>query len=142
LETEKGLWQDLVKAKYLQNKNVGTVNNRIDDSPVWKDLLKVKHVYLAGRQVNVRNGKSVLFWRDIWLDDRPLCLVTPTLFDLCVDKDTTVFTFLVKGGQLEFTRWLPPFLFEQWVSIVNLAFQFNFQNANDVISWKWGEENL
>jgi hypothetical protein len=108
LETEKGLWQDLVKAKYLQNKNVGTVNNRIDDSPVWKDLLKVKHVYLAGRQVNVRNGKSVLFWRDIWLDDRPLCLVTPTLFDLCVDRDITIFTFLVKGGQLDFTRWLPP----------------------------------
>jgi hypothetical protein len=40
LEKEKGLWQELVKAKYLQNKTISVVTHRLDDSPVWQDLLK------------------------------------------------------------------------------------------------------
>ena len=33
----------------------------------------------------------------------------------------------------------PSFLFDQWVSIVNLAFSYNFENSSDVISWSWGK---
>lgn len=42
LENEKGIWQDIVKAKYLIKSEVGNVSHKIDDSPVWSDLLKVK----------------------------------------------------------------------------------------------------
>ena len=48
-------------------KVIGTIKNRLDDSPVWSDLLKIRHVYLANRKITVNNGLSTLFWEDSWL---------------------------------------------------------------------------
>jgi hypothetical protein len=60
LEKENGLWQDLVKAKYLQNKNISTVTHRLDDSPAWHDLLKIKNIYLRGRKIETKKGRPNL----------------------------------------------------------------------------------
>jgi hypothetical protein len=50
----------------------------------------------------------------------------------------TVYQFLVCGGQLKFTRWLPPVLFKQWVDVVEKAFKFQFHDIDDTVKWKWG----
>ena len=42
LDKESGIWQDLVTTKYLRNRVIGNVQPRLHDSPIWKDLLKVK----------------------------------------------------------------------------------------------------
>jgi hypothetical protein len=63
--------------------------------------------------------------------------VAPVLFDLCEEKEITVYNFLVKGGDLSFSRWLVPLLFEHWMEIVDKAFQFNYQNVGDIVSWRW-----
>jgi hypothetical protein len=97
LEKENGLWQEL-KAKYLQNKTISTVTHMLDDSPVWQDLLKIKSIYLRGRKIETKKGDLTLFWLDPWLYDRPICLVAPVLFDLCEEKEITVYNFLVRGG--------------------------------------------
>jgi hypothetical protein len=64
LQNEKGLWQDIVRAKYLRTSEVGNVVHKLDDSPIWCDLLKVKNLYLRGRSVNVQSGHTTLFWLD------------------------------------------------------------------------------
>jgi hypothetical protein len=64
LEAKDGLWQRLVKAKYGINKSLHHIRMKNDDSPVWKDLLKVKHLYLKGRMMAVRNRNSTDFWND------------------------------------------------------------------------------
>lgn len=74
LKNEDGIWQDLIKAKYLRNELVNTVKVKFDDSPVWKDIMKVKHLYLRGRKVKSNNGKKTLFWLDPWLEEIPLCI--------------------------------------------------------------------
>ena len=61
LENGDGLWQKLIKGKYLYQEVVGTVTHRLDDSPVWNDLLKVRHIYLKGRKIKVKNGKGTSF---------------------------------------------------------------------------------
>ena len=40
LETQDGLWQRIVKAKYLRNKSIALVKARINDSPCWKICLR------------------------------------------------------------------------------------------------------
>lgn len=42
LEKEEGLWQDLVRAKYLTKHSIHTVSHKLDDSPIWYDYLKSK----------------------------------------------------------------------------------------------------
>ena len=46
LEKEEGLWQDIVKYKYLKNQTIHEVGHKLNDSPTWYDLLKVKNIYL------------------------------------------------------------------------------------------------
>jgi len=58
LETDKGLWQSIVKMKYLQDETVRTVKLNPNISPVWHDLLKVKPIYLKGRVLSTKNGKK------------------------------------------------------------------------------------
>ena len=49
LEMENGIWQDIVKAKYMTSGIISNIKWKLNDSPVWKDLLQVKHIYLKGR---------------------------------------------------------------------------------------------
>ena len=44
---------------------------------------------------------------------------------------------LSAGGQLKFRRWLPPVLFENWMNILEQVYGHDFDNAEDVITWKW-----
>ena len=105
LEAEKGMWQDIIKRKYMQDTNVGSVRHKVDDSPVWCDLLKVKHIYLRGRTFLVKNEKKVTFWTDTWITDKLLCTLYPVLFDLCESKNISVFDFVVAHGQIWFKIW-------------------------------------
>lgn len=72
LENESGLWQDLIQAKYIKQDLINTVKPKFDDSPIWKDLMKIRHIYLRGRKILTQNGAKTLFWTDSWLDDIPL----------------------------------------------------------------------
>jgi hypothetical protein len=137
LENEEGLWKSIVRAKYLNGGSlIGAIKHKPDDSPVWYDLLKIRHIYLKGRTVKVKNGKSTLFWEDPWLRDTPLCVLYPVLYDLCKDKYISVYSFILTNAQLHFTRWLPPFLFDSWLTLINEVYSFPFDNNKDIISWK------
>jgi hypothetical protein len=61
LETWEGLWQDLVRVKYIKQKPLCLVPNRHNVSPVWSDLLKVRHIYVKGKTFRVNNGQLVSF---------------------------------------------------------------------------------
>jgi hypothetical protein len=84
--TEDGLWQRLVKAKYGINKSLHHIKMKNDNSPVWKDLLKVKHLYLRGRVMVVGNGNSTDFWNDAWCGTSPFHEKYPQLFDICMHQ--------------------------------------------------------
>jgi hypothetical protein len=72
LDNEKGLWQDIVRYKFLRNGSVCTVSHRQLDSPMWSDLLKIRDIYLQGRRMHGKNGQRTLFWKDRWMFDQPL----------------------------------------------------------------------
>jgi hypothetical protein len=43
-----GIWQDIIKKKYLKKGPIAFLTKSPKNSPVWNDLLKVKHIYLRG----------------------------------------------------------------------------------------------
>jgi hypothetical protein len=56
LETQEGLWQEIFKAKYFRNQTVATIKLQFNDSLCWKNIMKVKDIYLVGRKVILNNG--------------------------------------------------------------------------------------
>jgi hypothetical protein len=82
LEKQEGLWQDIVKIKYAKKFPTCAIPNRLSDSPIWTDLMKVRNIYLKRRDIKSRNGKLVSFWLDPWLENTPLCQAYPILYEL------------------------------------------------------------
>jgi hypothetical protein len=62
LEKEDGLWQQIVRYKYMHNKSIHDISHKINDSPMWADLLKVKNIYLQGRGVVTKDGTMTRFY--------------------------------------------------------------------------------
>ena len=86
MEKEEGLWQTIVRQKYLKGKCVSQLGVRSCNSPVWNDLLKVKEVYMKNRLMVLGNGEMIDFWNDAWCGITPLKKVFPELFDLCNEQ--------------------------------------------------------
>jgi hypothetical protein len=136
LEKESGLWQDIVKHKYMKKDNVSSVKHKQTDSPMWADLLKIKHIYLQGRKMNIKNGKSTSVWKDIWLYDEPLCTLFPVLFKLCEQQDILVHQWLNKSSTITFSRWLTAELGYEWGKIQSDASKSQLDDGHDIASWK------
>lgn len=139
LETEDGLWQDIVKAKYVKGKPIGAIKSKINDFPIWSNLLKVRHYYLQGRKCKLGDGKSIRFWQDSWLSDTPLCISFHELFELCKDPDITVAECANNGWVVEFKRHLSNYLHNQWYMLADQLNQQAVSQAPDTVSWKCGK---
>jgi hypothetical protein len=139
LETEEGLWQEIVKYKYLKNKSIHEVSHRLNDSPIWADLLKVKDIYLQGRSVSFGKGNLTRFWLEPWVYKDPLYLSAPLLFELCENKEITVAHFL-KGSAITFRRWLFDDLRTSWNSILQDTINIQVVDRDDTVLWKIGKK--
>jgi hypothetical protein len=117
LENEEGLWQDIVKLKYVKNKSICHILNRQNDSSAWKDFMKIRHIYIKGREFKVKNGKLISFWLDHWMDKSPLCIVYPVLYDLALHKDVSVFDVYSNEWVIQFKVRLPPLIKDQWYDL-------------------------
>jgi hypothetical protein len=53
-----------VKARYLREKQITDVKPRVNDSPSWKAILKVRDLYLEGRRVLMKKGNICRVWKD------------------------------------------------------------------------------
>jgi hypothetical protein len=65
----------------------------------------------------------VSFWMDSWLEDKPLCVVYPILFDLCMNPKNSVAEMKENEWVVPFKIILPPIVREQWYK---LAGKLNF----------------
>ena len=50
-----------------------------------------------------------------------------------------MYEVIEKSGRLDFYRWLPPALFENWMKVLEETFSYHFENQSDKISWRWGK---
>lgn len=82
-------------------------------------LHKVKHLFKWGAQYKVKNGRSVSFWEDSWLNDIPLILQYPSLYTFCRDKEATVHDcFDGENWNINFNRSLSEIDMNLWNSLM------------------------
>jgi hypothetical protein len=137
LDTLDGLWQKIVKAKYLRNKTVATVTSRFNDSPCWKAMLKVKETYFAGRKVILKNGNINVLWKDPIRGEQPFCDKFPVLFNLCQVQDCNIKSCREANFDIPFRGRLRGELLDHWQYILNtlLSAPFHDDDDDDKITW-------
>jgi hypothetical protein len=67
LINEDGVWQQLIRNKYLGDKSITHVNKKPGDSQFWTVLTNGKDQFLNFVNFRLQNGKQIIFWEDIWL---------------------------------------------------------------------------
>jgi hypothetical protein len=142
LEIEDGLWQKIVKHKYLKKDTIFTVSHKQSDSSIWADLLKVKKIYLQGRKVKTNDGRNTMVWNDTWLYSKPLCDLYPDLYKLCDQKNMTVHQMISGEIATSFNRHLTPDLKRDWEKILTDIFALNYNHNQDCVSWKLEKKGI
>ena len=108
LLNEEGVWQELLKNKYLYSKSLSQVLAKPSDSPFWKGLMRVKEEFFSRGSFHVGDGQNTRFWEDTWLGGSPLSQQYPSLYSIIQRKDVLVQSVLVETQpNIAFRRTLP-----------------------------------
>ncbi|WVZ69705.1 hypothetical protein U9M48_018450 [Paspalum notatum var. saurae] len=90
LINEDGIWQQLLRKKYLKNKTIGEVFWKPGDSHFWSGLMKVKYQFMDLSTFQVHNGLQTRFWKNKWLGNFVLKEQYPSLFNIARKKHSSV----------------------------------------------------
>jgi hypothetical protein len=111
--------------------------NKISDSLVWSDLMKVRHIYIRGREYKINNGKLISFWTDSWLRGVPICVEYPILYELCTDQNISVSKVAQDGWAVHFRVRLSPIIRDQWYNLAQKLNEVVMNESKDAVIWKW-----
>ncbi|WVZ81051.1 LOW QUALITY PROTEIN: hypothetical protein U9M48_028478 [Paspalum notatum var. saurae] len=90
LLNEDGLWQQLLRKKYIKDKTIGEVQWKSGDSQFWLGLMKVKNSFLSIATFNVHSGTQCRFWEDRWLGKFAHKDQFPSLYNIARKKHISV----------------------------------------------------
>jgi hypothetical protein len=85
-----GMWQDLLKNKYLNSKSLTQVKAKPYDSNFWRGLMKIKNEVLTNGSFIIRDGSTTRFWEDKWAGNVSLRERYPSLFNIVRDPYASV----------------------------------------------------
>jgi hypothetical protein len=122
LLTEDGMWQELLRNKYIKNKTLGICVKKSTYSHFWKSLMNVKDVFLGLGHFKVKNGSQTRFWFDTWLGNKPLKDMFLMLFNIVRRKDDSIAT---PELNISFPRNLVGSNLSSWHQILSSLQQIN-----------------
>ena len=136
LENETGIWQDIVKAKYLKKGTLSQCIHKPTDSHFWSGLMSVKDLFYSCCKRILGDGKSTRFWEDCWLGQKPLCQNFPRLYNLTFNHNITVHDVFTKGfGCVKFRRFLREETLQMWVKVMEDCSHVQLSTEPDKVSW-------
>ena len=83
IENESGLWQTVIRNKYVKNECISGIRPKPGDSQFWSGIMGVKNVFYKYCKKMVGDGRNTRFWEDWWVDDKPLRIRYPRLYNIC-----------------------------------------------------------
>jgi hypothetical protein len=72
-----------------------------------------------------------------WIDDKPLCLTYPILFELATDQRSTVREVGDNGWVIHFKTRLQGLIRDQWYNLASRLNNVNLNDENASIFWRW-----
>ena len=136
LLNEDGLWQELLRNKYIKNKTLGSCEKKPTDSHFWKSLMNIKDNFMELGHFNVKDGTQTRFWVDTWLGNKPLKDRFPVLFNIVRRKQDYVAQVLsLPTLNISFRRNLVGANLRDWHRIVASLQDVNLPEESDVFVW-------
>jgi hypothetical protein len=90
LITENGLWQTLLKRKYVGSKALSQVSWKPGDSHFLVCLMAIKTKFFRFGHFSIKDGSQIRFWEDSWLGNASLQEQYPAVYNIVRYKSDTV----------------------------------------------------
>jgi hypothetical protein len=137
LLNEEGVWQELLRNKYLGSKPLAQVLSSPTDSQFWKGLMRVKEEFFSRGFFKIGDGLSTRFWEDVWLGDAPLAQQYPSLFNIAQRKNVLVADVLLHNPlNIAFRRNLHGHTWDRWIHLCTRLMAIRLNDDIDVFVWK------
>ena len=82
LINQEGIWQNLLRNKYLKNQTIVQVQKKAGDFHFWVRLVKVKDTFINFGTFRLNDGKQIRFWEDKWIGNHTLSQQYPALYNI------------------------------------------------------------
>jgi hypothetical protein len=136
LLNEKGVWQELLHNKYLSQKTLSEVQPKLNDSPFWKGLMKVKNEFFARGHFQIGDGANTRFWEDTWLGELPLSQQYPSLYNIVQRNNVSVSQVLSQVPlNIGFRRILNGNKWTAWIHLCKRLMMVQLSNEGDKFVW-------
>jgi hypothetical protein len=94
LINEEGLWQTILRNKYLRSQTIGNVQRKLGGSHFWARLMKVKKNFLMHGSFRLNNGKQIRLWEDKCLGHYSFQQQYPSIYNIVRRRSVTVESIL------------------------------------------------
>jgi hypothetical protein len=126
---------NLLRKKYLGEKSIYSYKKK-SGSQFWKGVLSIRDEVARGLVYIVGDGKKARFWLDVWLGNCALSVSFPNLFDICNQKEWSIFkTLNNENVNLTFKRSFDAVHSQEWLALSNLLEGTVLANLPDSIKW-------
>ena len=136
LLTEDGVWQTMLRNKYIGQKAVSQAYWTPGDSHFWAGLMAAKkHLFRFG-SFAIRDGSEVRFWEDIWLGNASLREQYPALYNIAREKKILLRKVLSSSPpNISFRRDLIGPRLMSWHNLLSRLDSINIRQGRDVFCW-------
>jgi len=138
-----GMWQELLKNKYLQSKFLTQVKAKLYDSHFWRGLMKIKDEVLTNGTFFIKDGSATRFWEDTWVGNMSFKDRYPSLYNIVRDPHATVTKIMASQPlNISFRRTLLGPKLRDWSNLVAQIAPFNLVDGSDSFRWNLTKSGL
>ena len=136
LLNEDGIWQTLLRNKYLSSKCLSQVKIKHGDSHFRKGLLKSREVFLGCGTFKIKDGSQTRFWEDIWVGSKPLKEQFPNLYNIVYYPHVTVANVTNQVPlNISFRRALVEDKMTVWNNLIAKISTYQLSDGRDIFTW-------
>jgi hypothetical protein len=143
LLTEDGVWQQLIRRKYVGSRALSQLYWKPGDSHFWAGLMATKKHFFRFGSFSIRDGSEIRFWEDKWLGNTTLREQYPALYNIVRHKDHTLATVLENfPPNVTFRRTLLGVRLVSWNSLLLRLQAIQLLPGPDIFRWNLSENGI
>jgi hypothetical protein len=140
LLTEDGVWQILLRRKYVGSKALSQINWKPGDSHFWAGLMYAKKYFFRHGSFLIKDGSEIRFWEDFWLGNLPLMDQYPALYSITRNKSDTIAEVLnTSPPNVTFRRDLIGACLASWHALQERLANLQLTDEHDEFHWNLTE---
>jgi hypothetical protein len=135
LLTEDGIWQKILRRKYVGSKAMSQVLWKPGGSHFWAGLMATTKFFFGHGSFSIRDGSGIRFWEDKWLGNASLREQYSALYAIVHHSDTLAQVLGSNPPNVMFRRTLFGPRLVNWEALLLQLANIQITSGKDIFGW-------